>query len=347
MADDAAKRMRLRRHGYVPLVVTHADLDEHTRRGDAGGAGQLPPLLEERTVRLWEASGARARDHASLLRATPLELLLDVLRRGSTQGLRYVASELPQLLVNPADRSSLTAATPDAAPRLAADVLDGRTLPPQGSAEDLAVARRSEQLAAIGVLAKGARGMALVLDDRDRSVREDGFLDSWRVWGRLANLAQGDPAGSTVCLTTVSLLAAGIDVRSDSHELAKATQGAESLRPDHLVPGTHRAPAGASSRHPAYLDPAWAHVLEEAITEQERQVIRLASSLGIEAPTVGEEYGRGVPLDVAWPDRRAAYVAEELAPQELEALQTEGWNIVGPSTVDVLEELGLTEGTAS
>ena len=62
---------------------------------------------------------------------------------------------------------------------------------------------------------------------------------------------------------------------------------------------------------------------------------------------MGEEYGRGIPLDVAWPDRRVAYVAEELSAEELRTLQDEGWNIVGPSTVDVLDELGLTEGHAS
>lgn len=183
-----------------------------------------------------------------------------------------------------------------------------------------------------------ARGTALVLDDRDKAVREDGFLDSWRDWGRLANLAEGDPAEDTLCLTTTTLLAQGIDVRVD---LPSAAEG-RSLRADHAPRPAEILPQAGQG-----LDPAWAEAYEDAITEQERQVIQLASSLGIEPPTVGEECGRGIPLDVAWPDRRTAYVAEELSADELPALQDEGWNIVGPSTVDVLDELGLIEGHAS
>ena len=91
------------------------------------------------------------------------------------------------------------------------------------------------------------------------------------------------------------------------------------LRADHATapePGTLLPGASEGT-----LDPAWAAAYEDAFTEQERQVIRLASALGIEPPTVGEEYGRGIPLDVAWPDRRTAYVAEELSADELRTLQ--------------------------
>ena len=340
IADDAVKRMRLRRHGYLPMVVTHTDLDEDLRRKDGEDQGGLPRLLVERTAQLWAQQNATNRDHHELLRATPLGLLLDVLRHGSTRRLRYLATELPLILVSPGDRAGFTTARVETAPDLAGGLLDGRASPTSG-AEDRAVARRHDFTAAVGLLEPTARGIALVLDDRDRAIREDGFLDSWRDWGRLANLAQGDPTGNTLCLTTTTLLEQGVDVRLDM----PAGSGSRSLRADHAAPPAYtELPAGTPD---GGLDPAWAEAYEDAITEQERQVIRLASSIGIEPPTVGEEYGRGIPLDVAWPDRRVAYVAEELSAEELRTLQDEGWNIVGPSTVDVLDELGLTEGHAS
>ncbi|MEO2096612.1 MAG: DEAD/DEAH box helicase [Brachybacterium sp.] len=340
IADDAVKRMRLRRHGYLPLVVTHADLDEDLRRKDSDDAGALPRLFDERTADLWVQKDVTSRAHGELLRATPMGLLMDVLRHGSTQRLRYLAEELPQMLISPGGRTGITTARPDDAPHLAGSLLDGRTPPPQ-STQDLAVARRHDFVAAVGLLHPSSRGIALVLDDRDRAVREDGFLDSWRAWGRVANLAQGDPSGHTLCLTTTTLLEQGIDVRVDM----PASGEGSPLRADHATAPEPETPFPDASE--GTLDPAWAAAYEDAFTEQERQVIRLASALGIEPPTVGEEYGRGIPLDVAWPDRRTAYVAEELSANELRTLQDEGWNIVGPSTVDVLDELGLTEGHAS
>src|SRR5699024_9888853 len=51
---------------------------------------------------------------------------------------------------------------------------------------------------------------------REAALRRDSFADSWRQWGRLANLAQGDPCGSTVRLTTMRLIEAGIDVGLDA-----------------------------------------------------------------------------------------------------------------------------------
>ena len=86
VADDAVKRMRLRRAGYLPLVVTDADLAEDAARRatpDDRTLGALPALLVPGTVDRWAASSRLARDLVGLLRATPLELLVDVVRTGS------------------------------------------------------------------------------------------------------------------------------------------------------------------------------------------------------------------------------------------------------------------------
>lgn len=164
----------------------------------------------------------------------------------------------------------------------------------------------------------------LVLDDRPPAVEATGFVESWRTWGRLANLAQGHPAGDSVVLTTASLVVAGHDVTRDAVEESAPVPA----RVDIVVPED------------------WQQALDAAITDTERQVLRTLSSLGVEAPVVGEEFGAGIPLDLAWPERRRAFVAEELPPRDRERLESEGWLIVGPSTENVAERLGLTGGTA-
>src|SRR5699024_7327010 len=115
VADDAVKRMRLRRAGYVPLMVTDADLDQDTARRatpDDYTLGALPAALIPGTVDRWAESSRVTRDLVGLLRATPLELLVDVVRTGGTGRLEQLASELPQLLVSPGGGSALTTIDP-------------------------------------------------------------------------------------------------------------------------------------------------------------------------------------------------------------------------------------------
>lgn len=324
VADDAVKRMRLRRHGYLPLAVTRADLDERARRGVGDIGGTLPALVVDRAAKEWEKKNPQHRDAARLLIADPVDLLLDVMRTGSVKHLAVVAAALPRLLVTPGDGSTVASLPPEQAASVAGALLDDRALPPMGD-PPFVVGRRAGELAVVAeILNRPGGTTTLVLDDRPPAVEATGFVESWRTWGRLANLAQGHPAGDSVVLTTASLVVAGHDVTRDAVEESAPVPA----RVDIVVPED------------------WQQALDAAITDTERQVLRTLSSLGVEAPVVGEEFGAGIPLDLAWPERRRAFVAEELPPRDRERLESEGWLIVGPSTENVAERLGLTGGTA-
>src|SRR5699024_3525561 len=59
VADDAVKRMRLRRAGYVPLIVTDADLAKDSARRatpDDHTLGSLPWVFVSGTVDRWAES---------------------------------------------------------------------------------------------------------------------------------------------------------------------------------------------------------------------------------------------------------------------------------------------------
>src|SRR5699024_5986024 len=143
------------------------------------------------------------------------DLLVDVVRSGGIRRLEKLASELPQLLVSPGGGSSLTSVEPASADSTAAGLLQGAELPPMTDPTCMAVGRRDDELAVLGLLGTGERQLVLVLDDRPEAMRQSSFAGSWRQWGRLANLAQGDPYGATVRLTTLRLVEAGYDVGRD------------------------------------------------------------------------------------------------------------------------------------
>ncbi|MGO1201322.1 MAG: hypothetical protein ACTMKY_15620 [Dermabacteraceae bacterium] len=336
VADDAIKRMRLRRHGYIPLAVTHADLDEHAQRGENGTGSGVPPLLVDRTVGLWAQQSSRHADLARLLSDDPLQLIVDVVRNGSTAQLRDLAPQLPQLFVTPGGGSSLTSAAAAGAETVALDLLGGRTAPPPTDGSTLAVARVSGELAVVALLKPAPSGLILVLDDRPAAVASASFPDAWRAWGRLANLAQGSPDGHTIRLTTATLIAAGVDVGVDQAAEAPTAIG--------------RVDIGTSTGLVAGFDSLprdWQEAMAEAATDTERIVLEQLASLGAEAPVVGEEFGQGIPLDIAWPDQQRAFSSEELDPRDREHLEADGWVIVGPSTEDIAERLGLTGRTTS
>src|SRR5699024_7927092 len=197
VADDAIKRMRLRRNGYMVLSVTEADLDEAAQRviapEGARSSGELPLFIDAGMVQQWADGGIQYRELEPMLRANPLEMLVRVVRRAKTDRLRRIGEELPYLLVPTTDRSALTTPGEESAERIGANLLDG-TKP--GAFTDpmrLAVVRGRDELAVVGLLGPPRRSLTLVLDDRDGALRRESSNDAWRAWLHLANLAQGEP----------------------------------------------------------------------------------------------------------------------------------------------------------
>src|SRR5699024_11527812 len=68
---------------------------------------------------------------------------------------------------------------------IAAGLLQGDELPALNDPTRMAVGRRDDELAVLGLLGTGERQLVLVLDDRAAALRQDSFADSWRQWGQI------------------------------------------------------------------------------------------------------------------------------------------------------------------
>src|SRR5699024_274974 len=106
-------------------------------------------------------------------------------------------------------------------------------------------------------------------------------------------------------------------------------------------------PMGVPAGTPTALPPQWQAVFGDAVTEEERQVIALAAELGLEVPEVGEEFGPGLPLDIAWPERKAAIVAEQLDARAQEAGAADGGTVIGYDKAGARAALATVGGTAT
>ena len=145
-------------------------------------------------------------------------------------------------------------------------------------------------------------------------------------------------------MTSKSLVDADIDVSSDearaprvpsAEEPAATAASAEraqdaSPTDEQFVPEPTTLPAdyalapksGGRAEEP--LSPAWQEALDEAYDETEKQLIGVLARYDIEPPVIGDEYGAGIPLEIAWPERKV--------------------EIVGPDPETVLAALELTDG---
>lgn len=353
VADDAVKRMRLRRAGYMVLAITDADLQRDTARREGADVARtgddLPLLVDPGMVQKLASSGVQYRVLEPLLRATPIELLVGVVRRGKTDRWRSLGRELPYLLIPLQDQSGLT--TPDGSPaeRVAADALDGKRPAPYTDPLSLAIVRARDELAAVGLLDATRRSVTLVLDDRDDALRRGTSGESWRGWLALANLAQGDPFGETLRLATWSLVDAGIDVTADSARALWIPDSDESKAPVAPASGTADfvLQPGPVMDIDLELSPGWRAALDDAADERELELIRLFSRYDIEPPVVGDEYGTGIPLEIAWPRWKVAIATDELDGRDRAELETDGWTILDPDPEQVLAALQLTRGDLS
>ena len=64
------------------------------------------------------------------------------------------------------------------------------------------------------------------------------------------------------------------------------------------------------------LSPAGQEAMDEAEGEGEQQLIGVLARYDIEPPVIGDEYGAGTPLEIAWPERKVGVSTSELAARE-------------------------------
>jgi hypothetical protein len=78
--------------------------------------------------------------------------------------------------------------------------------------------------------------------------------------------------------------------------------------------------------------PGW-RAAHRIATDDERVLLQGLVALaddGVEAPTVGDEVGDGVPLSLTWPDRKVTVMSDDLDTVTLDQLAAAGWTVLDP-----------------
>ncbi|MDO8147512.1 DEAD/DEAH box helicase [Isoptericola sp. b515] len=307
LADDSRKRQALRQIGYQVLAFTWDDLD------GAGDAVEVPWLHPQATAAvLSEAKDQLSPAMLGLVTRPALELLLDWVQRPDVEGRRRLARWMPMLAA-----PSLTGgviSTDVGIDQVALDVLDGSPLPP--GTKFGGVWRQGSLAIGVRDFALGAYEIGVVLDDADDALGPD-HRDSWREWLRLSNLLnfRDDLPLSVVTRSGLEGTEAPVGAAGEAASAAEEASRVE----DALRTSLENHP---SWRQAARLATSAEHDLLVGILD--------LAGLGVEAPTIGDEVGDGVPLSLTWPDRKVTVRSDDLDPTTTAELVAEGWTVLDP-----------------
>ncbi len=320
LADDAAKRQALRDVGYQVLAFVWDDVAPTGRSGAAGsGAGGGSGAADPSAPVPWlhpqaaEVVLAEAKDRLSpaalrLVTAPALDLLTQWIERPDVRAREQLAQWLPMLFarsVTPAFVNSDVAL-----PTVALGALDHES-PAKGIRyggtwvqDTLGVAIRQF----VGETTE----IAVVLDDADDAVGPD-HKAAWREWLHLANLLNFRAATPTSIGTRSMLTGTRPAGATSSLEAAERASHVE----DELTRRLAKAPD-------------WRNAAEYATSAERELLIAVLdlAELGIEAPTIGDEFGDGVPLSLAWADRMVTVEFADLSPEIRGELRARGWTVV-------------------
>lgn len=318
LADDAAKRERLRATDYRVVSVTAADLDEPWD----------PVWLDEGAVTLLKSgrSGATraggVTDQAvAAWRGGPVALLEDMLleedpRGGTEQAARSCLADCVWVpLMVGATRKLLTyepvpgRGTDPLRPALAR-LRPDLELPEEpedtpgaaGDATTVSVFTWPHLALAVRLTGTATTSMALVLDDSDEALADPDHRRAWTTWLRLGNVLP--LGGARVRITTVGLALEEVGDRARAAWVDAA--GVDADRMTRL---------GWDGLDPDLTDPS---------------VLALVPHLaarGVTHDSDGQEVEGGIMVDLSWPDERVAVLAAAGA-QDADALSEAGWRVV-------------------
>jgi hypothetical protein len=243
--------------------------------------------------------------HLEFMRRGPMDLLVAWIQSPDPEGLRDVGRALPFFL---AARAQQKGAIGDSTGlgAVAVDVLDGGTLPTDGSP---AWSWGVGAVMAVARLIPGTQEaeIAVVLDDSVSAVAT-GIKQSWRTWLHLSNLLGLRLTGTS--LTSRSLVTA-----------APTDEPAPGPTADDLGP----------------LEQAWQEILAQA-TAAEEPFLALCAKNGLPVPDYGPEV-HGIPLGPSWLDRKLT-VDVDLGDGERSELEALGWTVVSMNIDDLRNALG-------
>lgn len=314
LADDAAKRERLRLAGHRVVAVTADDL-----------ALDAPPVPDWYTAEMTSRLIADVATQASMaayqdLGRSVIDQVVAWVSDPNPVDRRQVARGVPFYLLGgsrPGDTLVPVAAGADLA-EVAIDALLGRTTT-EPTARAAFVVRRGALVCAVENV-DGIIGIAAVLDDRTEAL-DAGHADAWRRWLRLSNAL--DLRDWPTTITTVTAW------QTAQEEGSGPTAGAE---PDDTAQDD--------------LPPAWRAALGLATTA-ERAVLRGLARQAVPVPAVGLEGPDGIVLDLAWEDARVAVVLDPLDETDLADLQAAGWRVLDPHDLAAVVAAVGTTGEAA
>lgn len=332
VGDDAVKRHRLRRQGYIPWGITHEDIVRFT--GEEQPSDDSETWLERRVVTKMTAHHTLSPTITKALHGGSMELLWTWLTHPEYDDWQKIADVAPTLAMT--GMKSLTEDPIEQPIRQILPESRGRT-PLEtmlaGSIDEAAEARQerwwqrsSEALTLLSVgnpLEKhrsGAVRSVLVLDDRPDALHAPNYAASWRRWLYWSNLlAFRDHPDQHLPMTVSSaetiLAEAGFSPASEAGVPAPAGELVEQPTPDALPDG---------------VPEAWRPLFEDAYDEERELLERLVQIDGVPVPEMGEEIQGLMPL-LAWPAERVAILEDGDDGREL--VQA-GWTVVSADDVD-------------
>ncbi|MBW3068067.1 DEAD/DEAH box helicase [Actinomyces sp. 594] len=321
LADDAAKRARLRAHGYRVISLGFEDLTDAWEPIwlDDPAVTQLRTGMPRPT-----RAGAVTEQALTAWRGGPMELLVTMLLddadgQGPTgTALSALADSVWSPLILGATRHLplaggaamryAPATSPNNDPLWEAlrALRPGSRLPEPTttSAQTSCSVFVADHLSlAIQLTGTATTGMALVLDDSEEALASPVHAESWRTWLRLSNVLA--LAQAPVTITTTSLALTELQERAAA-EAAVSGSG---------VP--------VETMH----ELGWDAVDTTLMAEEVRALLPHLARAGIARDGEGQEAADGVMTELSWKEQRVAVVYQPLE-GDVAVLQAAGWRAV-------------------
>ena len=199
----------------------------------------------------------------------------------------------------------------------------------------------------------GTADFAAVIDDRSSAVGMHGFHEHWTAWLHISSLLSFSVRTGGVVVTSVQAVEAMrsgaplVDARGHA-DTAVAGSGMADIA---VGAGDQARSAGSDSTsvdfaaepsgHLAGLSVEWKRLLSsDELLPEERDFIRELIDVGVETvPEPGYELDSGLPLPLAWPDKRIAVLFDE-SDEDMEEARDAGWTIVSAGAASVAQILG-------
>lgn len=309
IADDAAKRRAARDLGYLVFAVTSADVDRALN-------GSPEPAVDwyQTSVAEGVAGGFGLPLHAlTHITANPLDQLMSWMQQPDQSAERWeqIALALPMLLRPPTSTPIGLGEAP--VEDRAANALIGGVAEAATAATPAWELRRGAVVLVAKYLDQGATDAALVLDDREATLAESGFIEQWQLWLKLSNLLGARPAHKPAEIAALSELTAG------------------SVAP---------SPPDITTIAGPDISVEWGEVLAEATDAEAALMVELAKITGMPIPSLGLEVADGIPVNLAWRDQRVAVLLTANSDDERD-LSSDGWIVAEPEPHAIADALGV------